>query len=386
MNLKIYKRTRYQNIYQHIKNKNYLVLMSKPVKSSISTINGEKIWKIEDAVKIRDNPKIKLQKGAEIHYKDNFDDLWDKYIEETKNVYRHAYNTYHRKEVMINRFFKGKLTKPISKYNKDFFSKYIDELDTTTIVKNTIIKYIKTFFAWCVENEYILINPMQQVKFYKVPKSEMKYWLPEHIKKILETIEYDIENAELQTKHYAYLVKMIILIGFSLGDRIGETRALLFGNVSIDQQTIQINHSINYDTSSDNYLSSTKTKSSNDILHVTKKLITEIFKYRDFLKDELNYNIDDNTPIFINVVTRKPFSDSMLRKYFNYYIEKADIPKIRMYDLRHTTATTLMSLGYDMYDIKDRLRHSSIKTTIDKYGHITSEKRKEIAKATDQFI
>lgn len=66
-------------------------------------------------------------------------------------------------------------------------------------------------------------------------------------------------------------------------------------------------------------------------------MITEIFKYRDFLKNELNYNIDDNTPIFINVATRKPFSDSMLRKYFNYYIEKTDIPKIRMYDLRHTT-------------------------------------------------
>lgn len=35
-----------------------------------------------------------------------------------------------------------------------------------------------------------------------------------------------------------------------------------------------------------------------------------------------------------------------------------------------------MLLDYDIYDIKDRLRLSSIKTTIDKYEHIASEKKK----------
>ena len=79
MNLRIYEKTRYQNIYRHIKNKNYLVMISKPVKSSISSIDGKKIFKLEDALKIRDNPKLKQQKAAEIIFKDGFDELWDKY-------------------------------------------------------------------------------------------------------------------------------------------------------------------------------------------------------------------------------------------------------------------------------------------------------------------
>ncbi len=62
MNLNVYEKTRYQNIYRHKKNKNYVVMISKPVKSSIATMNGEKIYKLDEAVKIRDNPKIKLQK------------------------------------------------------------------------------------------------------------------------------------------------------------------------------------------------------------------------------------------------------------------------------------------------------------------------------------
>lgn len=41
-------------------------MISKPVKTSIATINGKRIIKIEDTLKIRDNPKIKMQVGYEV--------------------------------------------------------------------------------------------------------------------------------------------------------------------------------------------------------------------------------------------------------------------------------------------------------------------------------
>ena len=44
-------------------------------------------------------------------------------------------------------------------------------------------------------------------------------------------------------------------------------------------------------------------------------------------------NITDDSIILINPNTKKPFSDVVLRKYFYDYIEKANVPKIRMYDL-----------------------------------------------------
>ena len=66
MDKKVYEKTRYQNIYRHKTNKNYIIMMSKPVKTSIASIDGKKIMKLEDAVNIRDNPKIKVQKGLNI--------------------------------------------------------------------------------------------------------------------------------------------------------------------------------------------------------------------------------------------------------------------------------------------------------------------------------
>ena len=385
MNLKIYRKTRYQNIFQHIKNKNYVVLMSKPVKTSISKIDKEKIWKIEDAIKVRDDKKIRVQKGIEVGHKEDFDTLLDKYMFYCKNELKLSYNTLKKKRILYDKYFRGKFER-ISKISKNEIVSLIDNFDCSLKQKNEILKIIKPFFNWCVSEEIIFKNPLHGVKPYRVENSEMKYWLPQNIKDILNVIEMDIRTKENLNKHPAYIIKMVVLIGFSLGDRIGETRALRFSDINKGACSINIKHSINYDPRAESFLSTTKTKKSEASVFVTEKLISEIDKYKNFLIKEMNIKINYNTPILINPATLTPYSDTRLRVLFNYYIKKAGVPKIRMYDLRHTTATTLMSEGCDMYIIQDKLRHESIRTTIDKYGHITSIKRKEIAKITDKYI
>lgn len=385
MDLKTYRKTRYQNIYQHIKNKNYVVQMSKPVKTTISRINKEKIWKIEDAIRVRDNPKLKYQKGFEVKNKDSFDTLLDKYEEYCDKDLRLSFNTLKKKKVLFKLYFRGNFDK-ISQVSRQDMTRLLDNAKCSNKQKNELIKIIKPFFNWCVQEDIIFKSPMIGIKLYKVNKIEMKYWLPEHLSKILEVINDDIKNETNEKKYRAYLVKMIIEIGLALGDRIGETRALQFCKISKQYNTIKISNSINYDTKADSYLAPTKTKESDDVLFVTEKLIDEIYEYKSFLINELRYNVDDNTPILVNIKNNKPFSDTRLRELFNNYIERSGVPKIRMYDLRHTLATLLMSEGYNMYDIKDRLRHTSIKTTIDKYGHVIEKRRKEIAEVAEKYI
>ena len=45
-----------------------------------------------------------------------------------------------------------------------------------------------------------------------------------------------------------------------------------------------------------------------------------------------------------------------------------------------------MSEGKELYQISSRLGHSSYSTTVNKYGHLSNNSRKEIAKITDKFI
>ena len=93
MDLKKYEKTRYQNIYRNIKNKNYIIMLSKPVKTSIASVEGKKIMKLEEALKIRDNPKIKHAKATETLNKEDFDSMWCKYITWCKYDAKLEYNT-----------------------------------------------------------------------------------------------------------------------------------------------------------------------------------------------------------------------------------------------------------------------------------------------------
>ena len=49
--------------------------------------------------------------------------------------------------------------------------------------------------------------------------------------------------------------------------------------------------------------------------------------------------------------------------------ESEKLPKIRLHDLRHTSATLLLSLGTDIETVSRRLGHSRASVTLDIYGH-----------------
>lgn len=386
MDKKVYENTRYQNIYRHKKNKNYVIMISKPVKSSISRIDDKKIMKLEDALKIRDSKKIKAQKGQEIACSEDFDTLWCKYIYACKNIKKLAYNTMKRKIKIYNKYLKEKIQTRVSKLKKEELATFIDNIDTTDKEKNQIIKELKTFFNWCISEEYLIVSPMDAIEKYKVQKSEMKFWTPEELKKVLNTLDDDIINGNKNDVMRASMVKILILIGFSLGDRIGETRALTFDCFDENLGIVEIKHSINYNINDEEFLSNTKNYHSQRKIDITKKLINEVKDYKKFLIENTNYAINDNNLIFFNYKRKKPYSDTNLRKQFTYYCYKANVTKIRMYDLRHTYVATMMAEGKELYHISSRIGHNNYSTTVNKYGHLSNKIRKEIAAVTDKYI
>lgn len=369
MNTKVYEKTRYQNIYRHKKNKNYLVMISKPVKTSISSYNGKKILKLEDALSIRDNPKLKIKKQTETPQNNTFDSLWYDYITWCKNVDKQAYNTYYKKEKLYKKYFKGKFGR-INKITKDYLANYINKLDCSLKQKNEILKNIKPFFNWCIEQNVLIVNPAVNIKPFRVEKAEMKYWTPEEIKRFFKAVQNDIDNN--YHKEIAYRTYMFVLIGFSLGARTGETLKLRFSDFNYNTNVVTIR--------------GTKNKTSDREVDVSPKLIEELKKYYWHLINEFDYDIIKDELIFCNHKTKKPITDTTMRKHFYYYCDIARVSKIRMYDLRHTYVATMMMEGKELYYISQRIGHSSYNTTIDKYGHLSNKTRKEIAELTDKYV
>lgn len=59
------------------------------------------------------------------------------------------------------------------------------------------------------------------------------------------------------------------------------------------------------------------------------------------------------------------------RRYWKPAAEAAGLPSsLRFHDLRHTCASILIAEGAHPKEIQARLGHSSIRTTLDTYGHL----------------
>lgn len=51
-------------------------------------------------------------------------------------------------------------------------------------------------------------------------------------------------------------------------------------------------------------------------------------------------------------------------------VGSSGLPKLRFFDLRHTQASLMLSRGIHPKIISERLGHSSINVTLDKYSHV----------------
>lgn len=386
MDMKVYKKTRYQNIYKHIKNGNYVISLSKPVKTSISRIGDKKIFDIDEALKIRENQMNKVQKSNLNGFSDDLDTLWNKYIFDCKFVKKLAYNSIIRKEKAYNKYLKGKISKKISRTNKLFWIKYIDDLETTDKQKNEVIRQLKCLFNWAVENDLLVINPIDKVKKYKVINREMEIWTEDDLLKFINVVNDDICNGTIYRKKIAYIIKIIAYIGFCNGLRIGEIRALTFNSINGEKSTLIINRSISYEKNKEGFLSPTKTDKSKREVIINTQLIDLIKEYKKILEVEMEIDVKDDDIIIFNYSNNMPYDDSTLRKHFNYYINKAKVKKIRMYDLRHSYATNMLLHDVSIKYVSEDMGHSSIKITGDVYSHTLDKKRKEIAKITDDLF
>jgi integrase len=62
---------------------------------------------------------------------------------------------------------------------------------------------------------------------------------------------------------------------------------------------------------------------------------------------------------------------NLRNRHFKKILEHAGLPKaLRLYDLRHTCATLLLSAGVNPKIVSERLGHASVVLTLDTYSHV----------------
>jgi integrase len=81
-----------------------------------------------------------------------------------------------------------------------------------------------------------------------------------------------------------------------------------------------------------------------------------------------------------------PLEERNVLRRFQTLCEGNGLPKLRLYDLRHTHASLLINEGVHPKKISERLGHSSIKLTMDTYGHLFEGSDRDSAEKMEKLF
>ena len=81
-----------------------------------------------------------------------------------------------------------------------------------------------------------------------------------------------------------------------------------------------------------------------------------------------------------------PLEPSEVNAALRRSLIRASLPRIRVHDLRHTTASILLEAGTHPKVVQDLLGHSTIRLTLDTYSHLTPPLHREAAQTMDLVL
>lgn len=236
-------------------------------------------------------------------------------------------------------------------YRNDKGIPYSDTyLKTINNQLSAILNYATVFYK-------LQKNPCRAVgSIGKANADAMKIWT-------LDDFEHFIGYEKKPAGHLAFNIL------FWSGIREGELLALTINDFIFDGlDEYKLNIDKNFEiVKGVQYILTPKTDSSVRCINIPKFLYDEAMDYYNAL-----YEPDPQSRLFY-------FTDSFLLKGIKRIAALANLDSIRVHDLRHSHASLLIEMGFDILMISQRLGHEKVETTWRTYAHLYPDKEKMLA-------
>ena len=153
---------------------------------------------------------------------------------------------------------------------------------------------------------------------------------------------------------------------FWTGMRIGEMLALNFEDVNLEERVISITKNLVRVKGEDKIPPSKTPKGVREIT-IPPFLAEDLREY--FSRQ---YGLMPNERIF-------RFTKSFMEHQIIRGAKESGVKRIRLHDIRHSHASMLVAMGFQPLEIKERLGHEKIETTLNTYSHLYPNKQMELA-------
>lgn len=216
-----------------------------------------------------------------------------------------------------------------------------------------------------VELDYLIKNPCDFTQLPPLDRKETRAFSPQQSLLFLELAK--------DNKHG--LVFEFALIS---GMRPEEYLSLQWSDIDFFSHTASVCRALVWLQGGSYKFSEPKTKKSRRTISLPEDLILKLKAHR---KRQLEHRLKfgqayQNLDLVFasNIGTPLNYRNLTLR-YYDKILEQAGLDKegFVLYSLRHTCATLLLASGENPKKVADRLGHSSVRTTLDTYSHVSAE-------------
>lgn len=262
----------------------------------------------------------------------------------------------------INTFFSDMKLSEINPSILQSFANYVYKNHTQSSAKHRL-SFVKAVLNEAYRLKEINENPCE---FIKTPKSFVK----------------DKQTAEVYTREEVKLViekldgtdiEIPILLMLTLGLRCGEVCGLRWDDINFKENTISINQILVYINGQGILFKEPKTLGSIRTISAPNELMIKLKKWKAQHNEyKLSNILEYDNIVCLNTVLTPYYDKSLIRSWYRF-LDKNNIRRIRLHDLRHTHATLLILAGTDMKTVSDRLGHTDIKITMNTYSHVLQE-------------
>jgi integrase len=167
-------------------------------------------------------------------------------------------------------------------------------------------------------------------------------------------------------------LEALYVLAVHTGMRQGELLALKWQDMDLENAKLSVRRTI---TMSEGriLLGEPKTKKSRRTIHLTDAAVQAL---REHLArqlegmERLGDAYRDEGLVFASEVGTPINPTNLRRRSFAVLLKRANLPKIRFHDLRHTCATLLLSRNVHPKYVQELLGHANIAITLDTYSHV----------------
>ncbi len=166
-----------------------------------------------------------------------------------------------------------------------------------------------------------------------------------------------------------------MLLG-TAGLRIGEALGLRWSDIDLDQGRLQVRRALQRQRGRGLVFVEPKTARSRRLVYLSQLAVEALREQRARSNGGL---------VFVNR-DGEPQESSSATDALKVALDRAGLPRIRVHDLRHTTATVLLEAGAHPKLDQELLGHSTVALTLNTYSHLTAGLSGEAAKTMDRVL